>query len=459
MAATGEKLHAKFSASGADRWLNCAGSTQLAEKAPPQKDSVYSAEGTQAHTCLETFLKNPKKSSAKIRKMLLGANPEEMVDHCLEAANEIWAIHESVGGSELLSETEVRLDFVQDEMWGTTDAAVVEHFGRLRVIDFKYGAGIAVDPEHNPQMIYYGLGIAHLYDYNFADVELTVIQPRAEHHSGKTTRSWVLSIDELKAWGEKFKAGVDAAEDILAEFTPGDWCRFCPGKSICPAVSDLALMRAEIDFRPTEPAGELKLPLPAIPAIPLLGRTLKAIELIEQWIEGVRAHAIDVLESGGKVEGYKLVMKKAQRAWKQELEAAVVAKAVFEVTLSEISAPQKMLSPAQLEIKFKKHPKLKEFLDEFVTRESSGTTMVDDADKRPAVNQAALDFAEADAIDVEGKEVARESPEQNRLPDIFARATTKPKKPKASVKRTPKRTTKVKAGKATPKAKGKSRKR
>jgi hypothetical protein len=63
---TTEKLkHAKLSASGSDRWLNCAGSVQLQEqfkKNYAEKTNKYAEEGTAAHELAEKCLEEIKKN-------------------------------------------------------------------------------------------------------------------------------------------------------------------------------------------------------------------------------------------------------------------------------------------------------------------------------------------------------------------------------------------------------------
>lgn len=60
---------------------------------------------------------------------------------------------------------EQRLDFSEyvPEGFGTGDCVIVGD-GTLSVIDFKYGVGIVVEAEKNPQMMCYALGALALFD-------------------------------------------------------------------------------------------------------------------------------------------------------------------------------------------------------------------------------------------------------------------------------------------------------
>lgn len=383
----GDKAHADFSASGAYRWMACPGSIELCKSAPETPESPYAAEGTMAHECVEFLLKNRANFAAAI-KMAKKKYPPEMVEHCVASADVIlsWlsdACQEYGEDVEFLCETKVDSSlFTCGGQFGTLDAAIVPHFGRLTVIDFKYGAGTVVDPagldgKGNPQLVYYALALSYQYDHNFTDVELVVIQPRA--FSGEDDgglRSHVMTMAELKAWHPRFRDAVMATGPKSAPLVAGDHCRYCGAKAICPEVKEKAMEQAKIVFADAE---VVALPDPKLQAIPDLAQMLKAADKLETWIEGVRAHATLVLERGGKVPGFKLVEKRAPRRWvDEEMFAKQWGQDAF--------ADPKVLSPAQFEKKFgKKFPNRQAYVDNFTHTTSSGNTMVSESDKRPAV--------------------------------------------------------------------------
>lgn len=234
-----EKLHATFSASGSERWLSCSGSIALC-KGIKDKPSAYAQEGTTAHEVVEFIMKNDCSPSAVATART--RHPTSMVHHAVDFYNHIVDIMPD--GASLLCETKVELDFIEEGMFGTVDAAIVDLFGTLWVIDYKYGKGRAVDPKENTQMIFYALGIAHKYDYNFENVKLAIAQPRIIHKDG-FFRTWEVSIDNLIKWIDIFKTGVEKAKDPFAELTPGRWCWFCPAKDICPATNEERFERVQ----------------------------------------------------------------------------------------------------------------------------------------------------------------------------------------------------------------------
>lgn len=390
-----QKDHATFSASGSERWLNCPGSIALCEKAPEQHSSKYADEGTKAHACLEFLLKNRANLAAATKTAK--KNPDwdaDMVKHALAVVEWVEERHAAMPGSVVLSETKVDSSpFTCDGQFGTLDISIVHEFGRLVVVDYKYGAGIAVDPDGdddkgNSQLVYYALGLSHQYHHNFSDVELVVFQPRAFHESGEKVRSHVLTMEQLLAWIPVFQGGVFDAKMPDPKLAAGSWCRWCAAAVICPQLKNKAMKQAQIAFSDT--MGVESMPEPKMIQIPNLGTMLEAADRLEDWIKKVREHAIHVLERGEPVKGFKLVNKKSPRRWKDEEAAAVVARKQYGERC--FSVPE-LLSPAQLEKAAKNAPGLEKFMEAHTTNVSSGTTLVAESDKRPAVKPIQEVFA------------------------------------------------------------------
>lgn len=242
-----ERKHSKFSASGAERWFNCQGSVSLSEGLP-DKESIWSKEGTRAHEVLEEIMNIAKEMNLRRigHARFSPSTSREMVTYGLHAANFILEIQRDAPKSELLVETRISLPFIHKDMFGTFDGAVLDHFGTLHVFDYKYGAGHFVSPERNLQMIFYGLGLAHQYDWNFKKARLWIIQPRVKGYDGP--QFWELSIAELQAFVSIFKAKVSLVERKPNQYEEGQWCFFCKAKSICPLKKDIKLEKAKNVF-------------------------------------------------------------------------------------------------------------------------------------------------------------------------------------------------------------------
>jgi hypothetical protein len=243
-----ERKHAKLSASGAERWTQCPGSVKLSEGIP-DRDSPWSLEGTRAHEVLENVLRGVIQNSKSTPDRHSGI-PREMLQHVLNTARFVFSIHTQHPHSELLVEDRISLDFIHPDMWGTFDAAVVDHFGILHVFDFKYGAGHPVSPEQNLQAIFYGLGLAHAYDYNFEKIRLWIIQPRIPNYQGPAF--WDLSVHRLRSYIRVFAEAVRAIEQPDPALREGPHCFFCKAKAICPLKRQSKMAQGKLIFKPVK---------------------------------------------------------------------------------------------------------------------------------------------------------------------------------------------------------------
>lgn len=243
-----KKAHAELSASGSHRWLNCPGSIE-ATKDLPEETSKYAEEGTKAHALLERWIKHLIKSDREFP--MPKGYPKDMVNAVGIAMKEVDRQWQRGENGQLEAETRVSLAFIEESMFGTTDWRIVEHFGVLRVYDYKHGAGVAVDVTedkgHNTQLIYYALGTAHEFDYDFEAIEIGIVQPRAIHHAGPV-RTARLTVPELKGYAELFKRGVERTKKKNAKRFAGPWCQFCRAKKTCEAFKKVSQSGAAMAF-------------------------------------------------------------------------------------------------------------------------------------------------------------------------------------------------------------------
>jgi len=230
------RKHSKFSASGAERYFNCPGSVALSEGLP-DKPNIWSKEGTTAHEVLEKILNEAvslNQNFVEVRTANAYKSKDVsdlIIHHGMNAANFILRPKRSLPDSEILVESRVHLHFIHPEMFGTFDGAVVDHFGVLHVFDYKYGVS-PVSPVKNLQMIFYGLGLAHFYNWNFKTVRLWIIQPRVKGYDGPTF--WDVSILELKNYIKHFEIAVNRVIREPNFYNEGSWCHFCKARAVCP---------------------------------------------------------------------------------------------------------------------------------------------------------------------------------------------------------------------------------
>ena len=186
--------HALLSASGAHRWLECTPSALL-ELQFPQTTSEYAEEGTAAHELCELtaryFLGEVSEMDFENRRDELAKGPyynaemqECANDYARFIAEKTKAAQESC--EDAFTELEVRVDFSKyvKDGFGTGDCLIVAD-KLLHIIDLKYGQGVLVNAEENPQMMLYALGALRIFDclYDIETVSMTIYQPRRENVS------------------------------------------------------------------------------------------------------------------------------------------------------------------------------------------------------------------------------------------------------------------------------------
>jgi hypothetical protein len=371
------KQHAILSASSSDRWLRCPPSARLSE-AYEDKGSDYAAEGTDAHSLCEFKLRKALGQSAKDPTENLNFYNEEMED--CAAGYAAYIIEQVEAAKETCKDpavmVEQRVDFSRwvEQGFGTADCLIIAD-GTLRVIDFKYGLGVLVSAEENPQMKCYALGALELFDdiYDIDDVTLHIYQPRRQNVS-----EWRIPKADLLTWAEEvLKPAADLAWDGKGEFSCGDWCRFCKAKNVCRARAEENLKLARHDFKLPPKLTDAEIEV-----------ILSKVDELVSWASDIKEYALQQALSGKEWHGFKLVEGRSVRKYTDE---ASVAKAVsdagfdpYEKKLLGITAMQKMLG----------NRRFKELLAAYIEKPQGKPTLVPDSDKRPAMNTAKNDFME-----------------------------------------------------------------
>lgn len=374
--------HSILGASGASRWLSCPGSVRLS-KGMPNISSDYAKEGVAAHELGEMCLRTKKNAADHLGSVItVQGSAYEVTEEMAEAVqlylDTVRADLDSITGADLRIEHKFHLDWLYPGLYGTNDCLVGEPFGILRVYDFKYGAGVAIDAEDNVQTMYYGLGAAKGDAYE--EVELVIVQPRATHSQGPVRRCR-MTIDELFRWGnEVLLPGAKATEDKDAPYNMGDHCRFCPALAVCPLPKERAMTVAASVFAPVP----VSPPDPETLDYAVLRKALDVSSIVEAWFKACHAHARALLETKKATPeelGYKLVEGRATRKWADEAKA----KGWLEGVLGGDAYVVKFVSPAQAEKLLKKDAK--PALEGMVAT-TRGVQMVPVSDKRPAIEGA-----------------------------------------------------------------------
>jgi hypothetical protein len=356
----------------------------MAETVPDQPDSVYAREGTAAHALAEHM--------ARVR--LLG-EPEDLswapawrqeFDVLPEAEEEMLVyaddyvrflrlrLQDNPGGVLLL---EQRLPTGVPDCWGTSDAVIVSP-DVVEVCDFKYGLGVRVEAQGNPQIRLYGVGALEAYGDMLGQVgvvRLHIFQPRLGHVSTEE-----LTSNELRGWRDSIIPTAELALGPDAPFGPSDEaCRWCPVSGQCRAQMEHSVQG---DFAPAELLDEVE-----------LADALERIPAIEKWCAAVKDYCLDLVYSKGKtIPGFKVVMSGGRRSI-TDPEGALEALTSIGYDKDEVST-RKMRGIGDLEKLL--GGDFDVAVGPFITRGPGSPSLVPESDRRAAVNpeaQAAQEFS------------------------------------------------------------------
>lgn len=361
--------HAVLSASTSHRWLNCTPSARL-ELEFENTSSEAAKEGTAAHALCEHKLKKALRKRSK--RPVSDYDSDEMED-CTDAYVDF--VMEQVTKAKAICKDpivliEQHLDFscYVPDGFGTGDCIIISD-EMLHIIDFKYGMGILVEAENNPQMKLYALGALNIYDalYDIKEVAMTIFQPRRENVS-----TWTLPSDDLKEWAEKeLKPKAELAYQGAGEYLPGEWCTFCRAAVRCRARAEEKLKLARMEFK-----------LPPLLSDAEIEEILAILPDLAKWANEITAYATDAAVNHGKEwSGFKVVEGRSVRKYRDEDEVAEAARNagytdIYKRSLITLTEMQKLMGKTKFE----------ETLGSLIYKPPGKPTLVPVTDKRPAMN-------------------------------------------------------------------------
>lgn len=373
------RAHALLSASSAHRWLNCP-SSAVAVEAYPKQDTEFTREGTVAHEVAEWVASGKAKKGPALPKGLDDGVTQEMLE-CARGYRDY--IQEQIKSDDAVVLLEQRVDFSPwvPDGFGTCDCIILQG-DTLTIIDYKYGQGVAVSAEGNPQMKLYALGALNDYGiaYDVTKVEMHIYQPRINNISSDS-----LTADELLAWANKEVKPIAAkAAKGKGGYKAGEWCKFCQHAGRCRALTKTCTEYVE--------AHSLRVALPIL-APHEVAEVLQMEPLISLWLKRVRDQALTTLLDGGEVPGFKAVEGRGSRAWTDEVKVADTLKAAG-YGMEDITETS-LLSVAKMEKAIGKK-KAAELLADLIEKRAGSPTIAPMSDKRPVYDrlaEAKEDFA------------------------------------------------------------------
>ena len=311
------RKHSPLPPSSAARWIACPPSA-LKNAEIEDKPTQAALEGTAAHTLCEYKVKTALGETVE--------NPIENLDfynaemeECTEGYMQ-FVLEQVEKAKESCSDpivfVEQKLDFTNyvPHGFGTGDCVIVAD-DNLTVIDFKYGAGVMVEAENNPQMMCYAIGALNLFDmlYDIKTITMMIYQPRKFHIS-----TAAITKDELLEWAETvLKPAAELAIKGEGEYCVGDHCQFCKIGATCRKRAEYNLKLAQYDFAPPPTLTDTEIEV-----------VLEIGDKLKTWVEKVKEYALNEAHKGKEWNGWMVGESQTKRQFTDlEAVAQIVKKA------------------------------------------------------------------------------------------------------------------------------------
>lgn len=208
--------------------------------------------------------------------------------------------------SQLLVEEKFDLSFIAPNTFGTSDTTVLDD-SHLHVMDLKTGQ-LIVYAEENTQLMLYALGaLEHFKDEWIEEVTLHIVQTRVNHIS-----TWTVSVERLMEFKKFAQTQATKIINDDVEFSPNDKaCQWCLHKAKCETLAKYVEDIVTGDFdNLDEIDGKADSVLPKH-----MERILLNESLITSFIKAVKDKALEELQNGKKIDGFKLVRSKKHKRW------------------------------------------------------------------------------------------------------------------------------------------------
>jgi len=354
--------------------MTCPGSVALCADLPDTSSSAAD-EGTMMHTVSAMCLEKGTDAAGYVgvtdfeTGLILQAEQAQAVQTYVDTVRDIVT---STGGK-LLFEQRLSIEHMTGEKdaKGTADAVILT-MNELIVIDAKFGRGVEVEAENNPQLMMYAHAalVEREVAYDFKTVRLMIVQPRLG-----ASPEWTIPVAKLNTFAIDVAFSAELTRQDFAPLVPSPkGCQWCRAKATCPAIKGEILDDFDTVVPETADGDEL-------------ARVMSMADMIEKWVKAVRAEVERRLLAGEPVTGYKLVQgKKGNRQWGNADEAEAALKAMrikhdqmYDYKLASPTSIEKLAKAAAI------GPRQWVKIQELITQSEGQPSVAPISDKRPAL--------------------------------------------------------------------------
>lgn len=395
--------HAGAGPSGSERWMHCTASLGASraflETLTPRQQETFAIanlaarQGTTAHAAAEVearmVLGEVDQSEVDLTLLELSIEPDEageayddeMAEYITEYVDLVKSYAQDRGDDHVLIEQVVEAavpltGMHEGEVYairGSGDCIVLptSEDSSLVVADLKYGNGIDVDVDENPQVRIYALGALGLLVNDdgelitdVEDVTYHIVQPRLGG-----IKTWSEPLADLLQWRDEVLAPRLTAAlfgaDEGATFAPSETaCQFCPARGGCAALAETRLTQAANLFDVIVEAefvdGPGAFPETGQLTNDRLGELLTQIAGLTDIHKSLKEETERRLFRGEQVAGWQLVNYTPPRKWKDDASERLPRE-----DNPDLWCEPKMVSPTQAEKILGKdvYPQIAELVD------------------------------------------------------------------------------------------------
>lgn len=283
----------------------------------PDSSSSAAEQGTAAHALAEWKLYRALHEARTIKPVStwIDEEMESLTDDYVAFVQErLRDVRQVCADPQVLIEQHLDFSHIVPGGFSTGDCVSIAE-PTLQIIDLKYGQGVMVEAEQNPELMLCALGALDAFGslYDITEVAVTIYQPRRSNVS-----TWTISVVELEAWAEqvvKPRAALAASGD--GEFASGPWCRVYKLAPTCRARAEANLTLAKHEFAPPAELSDAE-----------IAQVLAQLPDLKAWAADVEAHALSLAVNQGKSwPGFKLVEGRSIRKYVDEEAVADAAQA------------------------------------------------------------------------------------------------------------------------------------